>query len=166
MRIDRRSFLFLTLGLTLWAREAFAAAIGGQSGQTYPLTALGPYLDVLIPRDETGSATDFGVDGRIVGVARRNPRHMRLLRAGCKWLDVQAHKQKATGFASLDPASQEAIVARAAKARERSLPRVFFDNTREDAFHAYYADPASWKSLGYAGPPQPRGFPDHAEAPR
>ena len=166
MRIGRRSFGFWTLGLLLWAREAAAAPIGGGHRQVYPLTALAPYLDTLIPRDETGSATDFGVHRTLVEQAHRNKRYMRLLRGGCKWLDFEARKMNAAGFADLDPISQEAIVAMAAEARDRSLPRVFYNYTREDGFRAYYAQPASWPGLGFRGPPQPDGYRDHAEAPR
>jgi hypothetical protein len=166
MRFGRRSFVFWTLGLLLWAREAAAAPIGGRRQQAYPLTALAPYLDILIPRDETGSATDFGVDRTLIDQAGSNKRHMRLLRAGCKWLDFEARKTGSAGFADLDPAAQEEIVAKAADARGRSLPRVFFNVTRRNAFRAYYADPASWRDLGYRGPPQPEGYMDFTEAPR
>ncbi len=166
MRFGRRSFVFWTLGLLLWAREAAAAPIGGRRQQAYSLTALAPYLDILIPRDETGSATDFGVDRTLIDQAGSNKRHMRLLRAGCKWLDFEARKTGSAGFADLDPAAQEEIVAKAADARGRSLPRVFFNVTRRNAFRAYYADPASWRDLGYRGPPQPEGYMDFTEAPR
>lgn len=166
MQIGRRSFLFWTLGLALWLREAVAAPIGGGRPQAYPLTALAPYLDILIPRDETGSATDFGVDRTLIDQARRNRGYMRVLRAGCKWLDSEARKQGVAGFGDLDPVAQEAIVDRTARAREGSLPRVFFDVTRRHGFRAYYAEPASWQTLPYRGPPQPEGYMDHAEAPR
>ena len=168
MTLGRRLFLSLGAGSAAfaWARGAAAAVIGPSGANAYPLTALPHLLDTLIPRDETGSATDFGIDRRIVDKASRSRRYMRLLRTGCQWLDLEARKTGAGGFADLDPATQEAIVARAADARARSLPRVLFDVTRQDAMRAYYADPASWKALGYEGPPQPDGFMDHAEAPR
>ncbi len=163
MRFARRSFVTLALSLPLWARGAIAAVVGASRD---PLAALPSFLDILIPRDETGSATDFGVDRQLVAAASRNRRQMDLLRAGCQWLEFEAREDGGRGFADLDPASREAVVARAAAARPGLLPRAFFDRTREDALRAYYADPASWKSLGYDGPPQPHGFMDHTEAPR
>lgn len=166
MPLGRRSFVFLLAGLGFWAKNAAAAVIGAPTGRPYPLTAFAPYLDTLIPRDVTGSASDFGIDRKIIDHASKNKRHIRLLRAGCQWLDLEARKLKAEGFAALDTASQEVIVARAAEARERSLPRVFFNVTRDDALQRYYSDPRSWQTLGFAGPPQPAGFLDHAEAPQ
>lgn len=166
MQTGRRSFLFWTLGVALWVREAVAAPIGGQRQQAYPLTALGPYLDTLIPRDETGSATDFGVDRVLIDRAHGNRGYMRVLRSGCKWLDFEARKLGSIGFGDLDPVSQEGIVDKASRARAGSLPRVFFNVTREYGFGAYYAEPASWRTLGFHRPPQPEGYMDHAEAPR
>lgn len=166
MRFARRSFVLLALGLALWTRGAAAAVIGGQRQRVYPLTALAPFLDVLIPRDETGSATDFNVDRRLLSEAQSDPAHVQLLRAGCQWLDSEARGRGASGFAELDPAGQDVIVARLARMREGSPQRVFFETVRRDAFRAYYADPASWKPLGYTGPPQPAGYMDRNEAPR
>jgi len=166
MQIGRRSFVFWTLGFSLWVRDAFAGPIAGQRQKAYPLTALAPYLDTLIPRDETGSATDFGVDRVLIDRARGDRGYMRVLRGGCKWLDLEARKTGAAGFGDLDPISQEAIVDRAARAREGSLPRFFFNVTREYGYRAYYAEPASWQGLGFHRPPQPEGYLDHAEAPR
>ncbi|NKB56674.1 MAG: hypothetical protein GKS00_10085 [Alphaproteobacteria bacterium] len=168
MKLGRRLFLGLGAGSAVfaWVRGAAAAVIGPSGASAYPLTAFPHFLDTLIPRDETGSATDFGIDRRIIDKASRSKRYMRLLRSGCQWLDLEARKVGGGGFAGLDPATQEAIVTRAAEARPRSLPRVFFDVARSDAMRAYYANPASWKTLGYKGPPQPEGFMDHAEAPR
>jgi hypothetical protein len=164
----RRLFLALSAGWVVLARkrDSVAAVIGGSRNSAYPLTALPAYLDTIIPRDNSGSASDFGVDRQLIDQASRSRQHMRLLRAGSKWLDSEARKIGAGGFSDLDPSSREVIVERAATARIRSLPRVFFDRTRRDAFRAYYADPLSWERAGYEGPPQPKGFPDHAEAPR
>ena len=51
-------------------------------------------------------------------------------------------------------------------AGDRSLQRGFFTVTRVIAFDLYYADPATWAGIpGYRGPPQPEGYPDHADPP-
>ncbi|MDZ7810314.1 MAG: hypothetical protein U5L11_09370 [Arhodomonas sp.] len=42
-----------------------------------------------------------------------------------------------------------------------TLPRRFFEWSWTEAFTHLYAQPAVWEWLGYSGPPQPRGFPDH-----
>lgn len=151
--------------MAFWLQEAVAGPIQGRRRQAYPLTALGPFLDILIPRDETGSATDFGVHRTLIDHARGTPGYMRLLRAGCKWLDFEARRMGATNYAALDAVSQEAVLVKATKASGGTLPRKFFEINRDFAFRAYYADPASWQSAGYRGPPQPDGFMDHSEAP-
>ena len=166
MQLGRRSFVFWTLGFILWVRDVLAAPVGGTRRQAYSLTALPPFLDILIPRDETGSATDLGVDRTLIDRARGDRGFLRILRGGCKWLDFEARKHGGLGFADLESETQEGIVVQASQARRGTLPRVFFDAIREYGFRTYYADPASWPSLGYWGPPQPEGFMDHAEAPR
>lgn len=166
----RRSLLRLVLGLAALSargRAAFGALIGPSGQAVYPLTALAPYLDTLIPADgRTGSAGDLGVTERLRDKMRLESGYVRLARRGCRWLDDAARRRGAGDFAALDAAGREAIVVLAAAARKRSLPRVFFERTRGDAMAAYYAEPAVWADIGYDGPPQPRGFPDHARAPR
>ncbi len=168
MRLKRRLFLTLGAGWAILAQVqgAFSAVIGSSGAVLYPLTALGPYLDTLIPRDESPSATDLNLDHRFIDHGHRNGRYMRLLRIGCKWLDAEAQRLGGSGFADLDPTSQEAIVTKAAAAPKGSLPHVFFKLTRRNAMRSYYANPETWDSLGYSGPPQPDGYLDHTEAPR
>jgi hypothetical protein len=127
--------------------------------------ALGPYLDTLLPEDATPSATQLGVDKAVIARARKNRRFARVIALGCAWLDKQATDLGAEEFAALDEAAREAVVTTAEQSPRRSLPRLFFTTTRRFAFSHYYAQPASWKGLGYSGPPQPIGFPDHARPP-
>ena len=58
------------------------------------------------------------------------------------------------------------VVGRAERAPERSLPWYLFHATFETLYDDYYGNPASWASLGYAGPPQPRGFFGHSQPPK
>jgi hypothetical protein len=82
---------------------------------------------------------------------QNNRRMAQIVGMGCAWLDQQAAALGAEDFASLQPEQREAIVERAEQAAPRTLPR--------------YAHPDSWPSMGYAGPPQPRGFMDFAGPP-
>ncbi len=41
----------------------------------------------------------------------------------------------------------------------------FFTQVREDAFSFYYANPSSWKGLGFDRPPQPLGYADYDREP-
>ncbi len=127
--------------------------------------AFGPYLDTLLPADESPAATGLGLDTIILTGARRNPKLTRVIELGCAWLDHQAAQRGAVDFTGLDETGRIAIVTTAERSAGRSLPRVFFTATRNLAFREYYAQPAAWKGLGYNGPPQPAGFPGHDRAP-
>ncbi|MFO1195560.1 MAG: gluconate 2-dehydrogenase subunit 3 family protein [Burkholderiaceae bacterium] len=120
------------------------------------------YVDTLIPADETPPGSALGVDRALLAKGVRRD-YARLLELGLAWIDRAALAAHGQRFHLLGEAARDAIVGRAAAADAGSLPRVFFVRTRADAFHHYYGQPASWRDLGaYAGPPQPRGFPDFA----
>ena len=85
---------------------------------------------------------------------------MAFLQSACGWLDGEARKRGAADFAALDDGAREAIAAEAAAAPKGTLPRLLFDNSWRLATFHYYARPEVWASLGFAGPPQPMGFPD------
>lgn len=125
------------------------------------------YVDVLIPADETPSASALGVDRQLLVVAKGQPDYLRLLELGLNWLNLRARTQYGRSFSDLDDASREAIVGEAAGARHSTLQRLFFERTRADSFFHYYGRPESWRGIvGYRGPPQPLGFSDFAEPPR
>ena len=128
---------------------------------------LGAYVDVLIPADETPSATALGVDKQLLATAAGVRGQQRLLDAGIDWLNTRSRARYARPFPELDERGREAIVGEAAAAGFGTLPRVFFERTRAAAFFHYYGRPESWRGIAhYRGPPQPLGFPDHAEPPR
>jgi len=164
--IGRRLFLqaWSSVGF-LWPLSTSGNAIATASPQADPLETLAPWLDTLIPHDETPSATELGVDRSILSLARKQAALLKLLDAGCRWLEDEARRRGAEHFAALpEPAREE--IARAAKATPgRALPRVFFDDTWALAISYYYARRDTWASLGYHGPPQPIGFPDADQAP-
>jgi hypothetical protein len=163
----RRHFLRLlvTLAAALPPRLLFAAP-ADKTVQRISLSALATYLDTLIPADSTPSASQLGTDQAIVALARRREHLARLVGLGCGWLDQQAVERGAVDFAALPQAEREAVVALAENAPARSMPRAFFAFTHRQAFTHYYAQPASWRGLGFEGPPQPVGFPDFAQPPK
>jgi len=162
--LGRRALLMGLVAAALAApRRALALARGDASAD--PLAAFGPWLDTLIPADETPGATELGIREAIVEQARGQAGAVAFLQSACGWLDGEARKRGAAGFAALDDDAREAIAADAAAAPKDTLPRLLFDNSwRLGTFH-YYARPESWASLGFAGPPQPAGFPDADRAP-
>ncbi len=167
MRPNRRRFLGLTLaaGIIAHVRGLLASMVKPSAPGVPAFAALAPYLDTLIPADESPAASALGVDRRLIDKAAGDAGYRRLLAQGCRWLDRAARKLGAADFAALPEGGREAVVALFAAARRGSRPRIFFETTRSDAFFHYYARPESWAGLGYDGPPQPVGFPDHAAPP-
>jgi len=160
-----RRLLLRIAGAFAWAlplpgRPASSATV------TLRLAALPAWLDTLIPPDETPGAGALGIADRIHGKALDVPAYQRLLTLGCAWLDQEARQRRAADFASLQPEERAAVASLAERSPAGSLPRVFFARTWDDARDFYYADPIVWPSLGYAGPPQPAGFPGHDRPPR
>ncbi len=133
--------------------------------QAGSLDALPAFLDTLIPEDISPSASQLKVAPELIRKARQKAGFERLLILGCGWLNEQAQKQGKQNFKSLDEASRIAVVKTAEQSTKRSLPQVFFTAVQHYAFGIYYSHPETWVSLGYAGPPQPVGFPHYAEPP-
>ena len=168
MPVSRRFVLFLApllLALGTHTRRVLAATIS-LGPRSYPLTSLAPYLDTLIPADVTPSASQLGVPQQVAGKAREIPAYLKLLRDGSRWLDYEARRLGARDFGALSPEQRVAVVSGAASSPARSLPKVFFNNTRDDAMFFYYANPASWVTTGFDGPPQPSGYLDHSAPPK
>lgn len=165
-RVTRRDLLRLLLGLATFLPASFLFAAADEASKgAFSLRALGPFLDTLLPEDDSPSATQLGIDREIVERMQGNRRMTQTIVMGCAWLDQQAAGVGAEEFAALESEKREPIVERAEQASPRSLPRAFFTGMRTMAFELYYAHPESWPTLGYIGPPQPKGFMDFAAAP-
>ena len=119
----------------------------------------------MIPEDISPSASQLKVAPDLIRKAKQETGFERLLILGSEWLNKQSQDQRQQQFENLDEATRIAIVKTAEQSAERSLPRVFFSAVQHYAFEIYYAHPETWVSLGYAGPPQPVGFPDYAKPP-
>jgi len=173
MSLSRRCFLLWSCAAGLLGRSQrlLAALVSPaspgvdtlDSAQSHCLQA---WLDTLLPADEfSPAASELGVDIRIVGKALGNPDYLRLIRAGCRWLDQQAMARGAQPFARLDAPGRENVVRLAEQATMKSIPRMFFEYTRADAFLFFYTQQETWGMLDYPGPPQPRGFMDRTTRP-
>ncbi len=166
IRFTRRDLIRHLAALSAWLpASVLLAAPTGTSETDQELRALGAFLDTLLPPDLTPSATQLDVDKVIIARARANKPLQRLITLGCAWLDKQAKEQGTEGFTGLAQPGRDAIVSAAEKSPVGSLPRVFFEQIRSLAFYEYYARPETWPGMAYAGPPQPRGFPDFAQPP-
>lgn len=167
MPLTRRRFLIRSAVLWLLARSRQLLAGDGdtRAKKTDSLQSFPAYVDTLIPDDETPGGVSLGVDSQIVAKAKNDADYEYLLKRGCQWLDEQARQRGADSFTALQPADREAVVSAAQASPDRSLARVFFNATRDDALLFYYSNPASWPGLGFRGPPQPQGYADFARRP-
>lgn len=166
-RLTRRELIRALLGVATYlpARLVLAVVETQPNGLTAP-PALKPFLDTLLPEDGTPSATQVGVDTEIIRRMQTDARMRDAIVAGCLWLDQQADTLGAADFAALDAAGRISIVEMAERAPSHTLPRRFFRGVLGVAIRHYYAQPATWPGVGYAGPPQPRGFVDFADPPK
>lgn len=165
--MTRRNFLGILVAMSSWVPSSvLLGASGNIERKNYPISAFGPYLDILLPEDSASpSATRLGVDQALLKQVRASKRLSKIIVLGCIWLDQRAQKLGAKDFAALDQDKQIGIVSAAEHSPANSLPRLFFAWTHRSALHHYYLQPESWHSLGYHGPPQPVGFLGHDQSP-
>jgi len=118
---------------------------------------LSGFLDTLLPADEySPSASALGTPDRLLAEAERDPLYLRLIRAGCEWIDLQTQGE----FAGAPEAARGLVVDWMSKAPRDSVPRRFFDLVRDHALVLYYSTPAGWRGTGFEHPPQPLGYPE------
>jgi len=163
LRLTRRQLLELLLPMAAWlpAPMLLAAATGDVGPGARSFAA---FLDLLIPEDDVSpSASQAGVDAAILADAQEDRQLARLVELGVRWLDAEARRDGAPAFHQMAEDRQLLVVSISERQRKGSVPRVFFENMRHQAFGHYYADPRSWGALGYDGPPQPKGFMDYAQ---
>ncbi len=166
MPLSRRELLRLTLGAGLLAasgylfRDIFLPSDLTRSEEK----TLAALLDTLIPDDEIPGALQFGVMEKIREKARGDYQYRRLVKWGCSWIDSLAGRLHSLRFAVISEKDRDNILTIAMEGDADSLPRIFFQQMRSDAFYYYYSHPGTWPQLRYNGPPQPGGFPDYYAA--
>lgn len=169
MHFSRRQILALTGGsllaalLTWWPRAQAPKPATKPSRQA----DLRAWVDTLLPAEpDFPGGLALGVGERIAAAVEREPVYGKLYREALAWLDARVAEAGGGSFAGLSETKRHAIVAAAADSAAGSTARTFFQATLDDALFHAYADPRAWVGLGYAGPPQPIGFPDYAAAPK
>ncbi|NNK32107.1 MAG: gluconate 2-dehydrogenase subunit 3 family protein [Xanthomonadales bacterium] len=161
--LSRRDLLRFLAGWLVWGPVGRLRAQDGADG---PPPAFGPLLDTLIPKDESPSATELGVDRALLEEMQEQSVLREFTRLGCDWLEREAGRMGAASFADLPEEQRISVVAALESAPANSLQHRFFRRIRYRALFHYYGHPESWKSLGYDGPPQPIGFPSFRQPPR
>jgi gluconate 2-dehydrogenase subunit 3-like protein len=165
-RLRRRRLLLQSLAaLAPLPQLGAAAPIFSEQAFTFPHDTLRALVDTLIPRDDTPAASELGVDQALTEIVRRREDYRRLVEEGAAWLDKAARTLGAKGFAAASDEQRIVVVRQAERAGTKTLPRLLFERVRSDALSLYYAQPAAWPSLNYAGPPQPAGFLDFEQPP-
>ena len=148
----------------LWFRRKPKLPADAPLGDTEQ-AVLSDFIDLLIPRDETPGALDLGIHTILLQRAARSARFRADARAVCDTLNARAHAQNAASFLSLPMTDRIGLLTAMEQAPTDSLDKKFFDAMRHFSFHWYYADPRSWRSLCFSGPPQPDGYMDYRDAP-
>lgn len=120
-------------------------------------------LDLLIPADDTPSATTLDVDIQLRDEVDVNPQIKATLREGVFWLTYKAMERGRGDFSSLDETEQIALLTLAEMADPGSIEQLFFSCLRNRAFYHYYASPSAFNIPGYHTSPQPVGYPGHSK---
>jgi len=128
------------------------------------LTSLPAYLDTLLPAGQSPSASALDIHYYLAHHALGIPNYVELLKIGCRWLDGSVRGE--SRFYQLADVQRVQLVQHLDQSPPGTNQKLFFQRTLSDAMGFYYAHPASWQSLKFDGPPQPRGFPDAALPPR
>ncbi len=162
--LDRARRILLQAAWTspVWLRmpEAAAARMAGDGADVLP-----SLLDVLIPADETPSASQLGIPAKILALAERVPNYSVMLSEGARWLNQLASQSHGRPFLMLKVPEQDSILEKAFTSPVGTLPYVYLHRIREDSMRLYYQDPRSWRGTGISRPLQPLGYPLHDRPP-
>lgn len=163
--MKRRQFLSLGLqSLPLLAMTSVFSAQPATLSLQHP--TLLAFIDVLIPADETPSASQLGLDKQLIQHAQSVENYMALLALGCQWLDSRAQAKHGLAFSHLAEAQRLPIIVMAETSPPGSIPKQLFEHVRADLFNFYYSHPTILPSLGLHGAPQPFGYLDYVSAPK
>jgi hypothetical protein len=173
--IPRRSLLQRLTGLLLLGSPAFLRADskiepggGVAAGITAIVDRLIPAQDLPgddLPGNDLPGAVDLGIDQQILMSATTDRGVAAFMMDGIRWFDTAARARGGETFAALAAADQIAVAMQAEASPDSAGGRLFAV-LRRQAMSLYYIHPRVTASFPYAGPPQPQGFPDFAQAPR
>ena len=161
-----RQLLLTPLLLTFRGRPVRAESTRGVAERKDFEAAIAALVDTLVPDDETPGAIALGIDVEVLENIRAQEVYLEVAEEAIAWLDDQALNAHGVPFAALDEVARVALLQRAERSPRRSAQRQLFDNLADEVLRRYYANPAAWLQLGFAGPPQPAGFMAYREAPR
>lgn len=137
-----------------WAlAEALAARLVPQPERAVPIP-VAPWIDDLLLHER-------GEGFRYEGM----PHLRQAWHAGLAAIDAEARRLRGSGFAVLDAAAQDAVLAAVAAgevdpAHWGGMParRFFYEVLLKTVAGIYYAHPDAWSEIGFGGPASPRGY--------
>jgi hypothetical protein len=157
-------------GLLLLGSPAFLSADSklepaGAAREPGVVAGIRAIVDRLIPDDDLPGAVELGIDRQILTSATTDRELAALMAGGIRWFDAAARARGGGSFAALAAADQIAVAMQAEASPDSAGGRLFAV-LRRRTMSLYYIHPRVTASFPYAGPPQPQGFPDFAQAPR
>jgi len=148
---------------------------------------------LIVPTDDDPGDTETGVADYIDTLIARSEKKQTIYTKGLKWLDEFSLARYGSSKDYLNLSLKEQIdllrlidetqsmyyrsVSDFWQRVDRKIDQIwsdmfgvgrnskFFKIIRQDVLNGYYSHPASWKGVGYFGPPQPNGYPDFASPP-
>jgi hypothetical protein len=133
---------------------ANAAVVKNKSGPS----ELSAFLDTLIPEDSTPSASQLGLEQKLVDLANGIENYPKLLSLGVEWLNLQSEASYKRKFTNLTNNQMISVVQLAENSPSNSISNLFFNRVRTDLFGLYYAEPSSMVGLAINTSPQPNGY--------
>jgi hypothetical protein len=94
---------------------------------------LSAFLDVLIPKDETPSASELNTHTKIIAHGYRIENYIVLLQQGLAWLDRQSVTYFMKPYAALSTREQERVTYLASTQDAPSIVQLFFSLIKNDA---------------------------------
>lgn len=144
MTLSRRQLLKLAAGSFIFFgfHRAFAAGFPELAAKVLPV-----FLDTLIPADESPSASDLQVDGKLLKRVEQDPSYAKLLEYGCVWLEQNSNREYQKSFWQITHQQRHQIVILLASKHPSNNAHRFFTRVQRDSFELYYSDPESWQGL-------------------
>lgn len=183
--VSRRRFIAdaAALGAAIGGAAALASMVGCSPGDDNTTTddvrfandekILTSFAVVLMPAAGGGpSAADVGVAEAVWALSKNDAELRNLWAVGARWLRTLCRDRwdvETGNPAALGEAEQRALIRLCEGVDDQNVHQAwdadgtgyrFAQRFGRELQERYYAHPDVWKWLGYAGPPQPIGYPD------
>ncbi len=123
-----------------------------------PSSELSAFIDTLIPEDSTPSASQLGLEQKLIHLADGIENYPKLLSLGREWLNLQSEASYKRQFTDLTNTQMISVVQLAENNPAHSISNLFFNRVKMDLFSLYYTEPLSMGGLAINSPPQPDGY--------